>query len=227
MARAVALSELRTRALLRADFVNSSYRTATLGGEVDKIINAEWRKAYDLLVMSDGDYALSSYDITTVSGTDAYAVPADFYKLKGVDAYVNGSGGSAASMRPFRWHERNRYQYGGGWTTASPISYRLRGAYLIYAPKPAGNILTRLWYYPAPTDLTADAQTIDCPSSLDELIVEGVAYALCVEEGDPERAQMHQARYGELQQLVLTSLAVRDGGPEQAADVYANDWWSL
>lgn len=230
MARTQTLAQLRSRTLLRADMVNSAFRTSTTGGDVDGVINAQARRAYNMLVSADGDYFLSSADITTISGQDVYTsangFPADLEKLKGVDCFVNGITGASASMRPFRWHERNKYQYGGAWTLASPIAYRLRGASIVYAPKPVNAVLTRLWYYPSFVDLTTDAQTLECPAGMDELIVLGAAVQLCSDEADTEKVQVLQAQFEAVKQEFLAGIATRDtGGGEQAMDLYANDWW--
>lgn len=226
MARTVTLVNLRNRVLRRADLIGSAFRTTTAGGEVDAIINAERRKVYDIQLLADGEFALSSADTATTANQDTYALPATFYKLKGVDAFLAGTGGAATAMRQYRWDERNRYQYGGGWTVGEPLSYRLRGGNIILAPKPSAGITFRVYYYPVVEDLDDDADTVECTANEDELIVLGSAATLATEEGDTESAMSLLQQYAVLKTEFLSNAIGRDAGAcSQATDVYSTEDW--
>ena len=224
MSLQVTLLELRNRTLLRADMVNSPFRDSAEGGEVDDVINAEWRKAYRLLVAADDDYTLSSEDITTTQGTSVYALPSTFYKLKGLDAFPNGTTGDAQRVPKFRWDERNRYATASGWTTFGPSAYRLRGSNLVLYPTPPAGITLRAWYHPAPVNMADDTDTIDIVTGIDELIVVGAAKTLLLEEGDIEAAAALNGEYQALAQQVMADVQGRSE-PEQAADVIREGFW--
>lgn len=209
----VALSELRSRTLLRADMINSSFRTSTTGGEVDKVINANWRKAYRLVVLADDDYAISSQDYTMTS-SDTYALPADFFKERKLESFVSGISTGTFKLRKFRLDELSSYQ----WSTSGFVGFRLRGDNFVLAPAPNSGDTLRLWYIPAPASLTADGNTIDAVHGIDELIVLGSARDLLVEEGDTEAATLLTALYDKEEQRVLADMQHR-AEPEQAADV--------
>lgn len=78
----VTLKELKARALDYADMTGSDYP------EQDRLtdyINSGLSELHDMLASdSIGDYFRSEQTITLVSGTEAYALPADFYKAIGV-----------------------------------------------------------------------------------------------------------------------------------------------
>jgi hypothetical protein len=80
----VALSDLRTLVRQRADQENSQFVTDE---ELRQYINRGYAELYDLLVTNatSEDYFLNSSTVTLVSGTQTYDLPADFYKLRGVD----------------------------------------------------------------------------------------------------------------------------------------------
>ena len=79
----VTLLELRNRSRQRADMVNSKFVT---DAELNTYINASYAELYDLLIASRGEnYFVLSYNFTTSINQDTYALPADFYKLMGVD----------------------------------------------------------------------------------------------------------------------------------------------
>jgi hypothetical protein len=219
MALNVALSDLRARAILRADAVGSPFRTLTLGGEFDALINANYRKAYRLLSQADDEFNISSEDYTTTT-SEVYALPATFWREKKVEGWPSGTAsGPAIKLRKFRLDEIQSYS----WTGTGPAGFRLRGSNLILYPTPSAGILVRLWYTPAPSLLTSDANTIDAVCGIDELIVIGTARDYLVEEGDPEQVAMLSQLYEMEQQRILSDMQGR-AEPEQAADVLGS-WY--
>lgn len=215
MSLQVALSELRTRTLLRADMVNSSFRSTSPAGtsEVDRVINANWRKAYRLVVLADDDYSISSQDYT-MSTSDTYSLPADFYKERKLESFVSGVSTGTFKLRKFRLDELSSYQ----WSVSGFVGFRLRGDNFVLTPAPNSGDTLRLWYIPAPTALAADGNTIDAVHGIDELIVIGSARDLLVEEGDIEAATLLSQLYEAEKADILANVQHR-AEPEQAADV--------
>ncbi len=76
------LAQLRTRAKRLADMENSGF---VADAEWLDYINEGLSELHDILVMASDEYFLSSTTINIVSGTSAYALPSDFYKVRGVD----------------------------------------------------------------------------------------------------------------------------------------------
>lgn len=153
------LLQLRTRARQRADMVGSQFVTDP---ELTSLINSGYAELYDLVVSAYEDYFSILLPFTVTSG-DTYALPANFYKLRGLDF---NNGGSWLACREFNFTDRNNTQYNFNYlnTPTAKRSYRIMGDNLLLQPTQAAAGDYRLWYAPAPTALFSDADTL--PSSL-------------------------------------------------------------
>ena len=151
-------AQLRDRAKRRADMVNSTF---VADAEWNDWINEGLCELHDLLVLAYEGYGLTSADITLVDETEAYALPANFYKCKGAD-FVDGD--TSYSLSEFEWAERNRYRYDPVLVDVAPTgaaySYRIEGNNLRLIPRP-GTGTVRLWFVPQPALLMTDASTTD------------------------------------------------------------------
>ena len=143
----------------RADMVNSEFVTSA---EVQSYIEQSLYELYDLLIQKYGaDYYMSSYTFTTDGVNDAFDLPTDMYKLRGVDLRTGDpSAGSSGwlSLRPHNFAERNRYVYPNTQTTfglASNLQYHIQGDTIRFVPLPAANQPIRLWYIPRLTPVAA------------------------------------------------------------------------
>src|SRR5215471_9045653 len=95
MAYTRTLLQLRTSVAIRGNYENSFDITSTV---LNEAINDAIVDSYDVMVNRWLDYytKVSSPTITVVSGTDSYALPSDFYKLRKVEILWDGS-------QPQRW----------------------------------------------------------------------------------------------------------------------------
>jgi hypothetical protein len=106
VASVLTLLELRTRTRERADQVNSTFIS---DAELTGYVNQSAYELYDLLVSKYGDnYWASSSNITTDGVNETYALPADFYKLLGVDLQTSGTTSGWLTLKSFTMAERNR-----------------------------------------------------------------------------------------------------------------------
>ena len=139
----VSLSELRLLARQRADMENSQFIS---DDEWRRMINRSYAELYDLVVTSANseDYFLKSDTISLVNGTDSYDLPADFYKMRGVD--IN-SGGSSTPLRRYNFSQRN---VGSLYSIASDMRYHVQGSKIIFNPTPSTSDTVTLWYIPSP-----------------------------------------------------------------------------
>ncbi len=77
------LAQLRTASRQRADMVNSTFISDP---ELNSYINASYYELYDLLVQKYGnDYFMKEYSFQLQGNISQYPLPADFFKLLGVD----------------------------------------------------------------------------------------------------------------------------------------------
>ncbi len=148
---AVTLSQIKVRARQLADMENSSFIGDT---ELTSMVNASYYELYDLILDSYQDYYVSSSTVTlTTAEAGVYALPATFYKIKGLDLLI---GADYVTVQPFTWNERNRNNRG-----RSSVRYRLVGSNLVIEPADSAPGTYKLWYVPALTALSASGDNID------------------------------------------------------------------
>lgn len=174
-------SEIRTLAKRRADMENSRF-----------VSDAEWNvymarahaKLYDILISRFEDDFTTASSNQTVSGSNTISLPANFYKLRGLDYQVDGS--KWADVPPFMFAERNTYgRTSNRLRGPRGISYRLVGQTIRLVPETGADGVYRYWFIPRVTLMTADT---DSPSGIydfhEYIAVEAARMALAKEESD-------------------------------------------
>jgi len=219
----VTLLQLKTRARERADQVNSNF---VEDSELTNYINASIAELYDLMVAAYGsDYFLDSAAISIVSGTEDYALPADFYKMRGVDVNINND--NWFSVRPFNFNERNRNQdVTWGLLTGPSIRYRIMGSNLKFSPVPDGSYNCQIWYIPKAAILTTDTDVFDDLNQWAEYVV--VDAAIKMMQKEESDVSVLQSQKAELKRRIEIMAENRDAGsPESVSDIYAenDDFW--
>lgn len=219
----VTLAELRTRVRQRSDMETSDF---VADDELNGYINASIAELYDLLVSAYGaDYFLAEHSFGTVINTIDYALPVDFYKLKGVDANINDN--NWFSVRPFNFNERNRNQdVTWGLLNGPTIRYRLMGSNIKFSPAPNATYQMRIWYVPLATILVADSDSFDDLNQYAEyVVIDAAIKCLQKEESDVSvLAAQKMAMKRRLEEMADN----RDAGqPDSVSDIYAenNEFW--
>ena len=158
MAASATLSDLKTRARQRADMVNSTF---IADAELLNYINASYAELYDIMVQTYEDYYTTSTTFTlTSSDSGVYSLPADFYKLRGVEYQLSGE---FVTLYPYDWNTRNLRQrslrrlYVGD----LQMTYRIVGSDLRMEPRDNANGDFQLWYVPSYTPLSSDSDVVD------------------------------------------------------------------
>ena len=223
---AVQLQQLRARVRERADLENSQFVTTD---ELDVYINQSVSELYDLLVASYGsDYFLAEYAFSTVIGQEDYALPYNFYRLRGLDLTVNGIN---YTIERFMFRERNR------WQSASPvlvynsnipnIRYRIVGTNIRLQPEPAAVYAFTLHYVPTAMRLISTTDTIESEivdGWSEYIVLDAAIKCLNKEESDTTGLS---ARLERMRERIM-SMAERDEGePERVVDVHdlQGDHW--
>lgn len=219
----ITLSDLRLRSRQKADRENSNF---VEDDELNYMINGSIAELHDLLVMANhADYAVSEYDFTTTANTSEYVLPADFYKLKGVDAQPTT--GHWISLRPFNFNERNRtLDAAWGVLNVPAVRYRLLGNNVKFSPTPDANINMKLWYTPKATVLVDDTDEFDDLNGFSEYVIVDVAIKYLLKEEGDVSALMQQKEM--LKRRIEVMANNRDEGhPQTVSDIYAenNDFW--
>lgn len=220
---ATTLLQFKTRARQRADMENSDFVTDE---ELVTYINSSIAELHDLLVGTFGpDYFVESYDFTSAANTTDYELPANFYKLKGVDVQLTGN--AWYSLRPFNFNERNRNQdVSWGLLSGPAIRYRLVGANMKFSPAPDANYPMRLWFIPLPDVLVNDDDSYNDINSYSEYVVVDVAIKMLQKEESDVSVLLQQK--AELKRRIESMAANRDADqPESVSDIYAenDEFW--
>lgn len=220
----ITLAELRLRSRQKADRENSQF---VEDEELDFMINSSAAELHDLLVMANSaDYSVSSYDFTTVSGTESYALPVDMYKLKGVDAFIIGND-LPFTLRPFNFNERNRNNLTTwGRLTVPAIRYRILGDNLVFSPVPDAATPIKIWYTPLAPKLVADTDTLRDLNQFSEYVIVDVAIKYLQKEESDVTLLMQQK--ADLKRRIEVMANNRDEGHgETISDIYAenNGFW--
>lgn len=242
------LSQIRLKAMQRADRVNSNFVTTS---EWNSYINQSMFELYDLLVTLYEDYFVATpiqfvadgttflYNLPSGQNTFLNALtnqtftPDPFYKLIGVDLALNNATNAYVTVNKFNFSDRNRFVYPN---TASTIygvfnlQYRLLGTNQIeFIPTPSGGQALRLWYIPRLRELLQDTDTTTMGISgwIEYVIVRAAYYALTKEESDTGPLVL---QLGALQKRIEESAANRDAGmPDTISNVNNGNWsngWS-
>jgi hypothetical protein len=204
------LSEFRTRVRQRANMEGTQFVTDS---EVDGYVNASAAELYDVLVSRFEDYYLQSTTATVASGSDSMPLPADFYKLRGVDVDI---GGRYASLRSFNFTDRNEYDSDLQIfrRLAIRVRYRLQASGIKLAPSEQAPGSYRLWYIPRLETLVDDADTFDGINGWEEYVVVDAAIK-CLQKEESSTTDLERQKAALLKRIEAMA-ANRDAGePER------------
>lgn len=231
------LGQLMTAVRQRADMTTAGYAPSLTGTaffvsepELISYINQSYFELYDLIVAAFGNnyYVASPYQFTTDGVNEMFALPADFYKLLGVDlSLTGGTPGSWLTVRGFEFNDRNRYSVPNfqAFYGVTNLRFRLNGNSLWLTPTPSSGQVMQLWYIPRLTTLAALADTADGISGWTEyIIVDGAIKCLQKEESD---VSILLAQKQALIQRIEAMAENRNAGPPpKVVDNLTGDvWW--
>jgi len=231
---AITEANLVARVRQRADMESSLFVSDL---EVQTYINSAISELHDILVQTYGqDYYVSSSTFNTVAGTDSYPINSstsgpnisDFYKLRGIDAKLNGS--DYFTLRPFNFNERNLYQNWGTWSLLglTNIRYRMVGGNIVFSPKPDGATEVRVWYIPtaqqfdSATPATSTTTFADINGYAEFVVIDAAIKCLQKEESDVSTLIGQKTQ---MKRRIEEAADNRDAGhPLSVSDIYvAND----
>lgn len=209
MASTVTLSSLKTQVRQRADMQNTQFVT---DAELTLYINSAIQELYDMLVEAAEDYYTISSSIVCDGIANSYTVPVDFYKLMGIDYTV---GNDPIPMEKYTFLDRNRYSTSDN----RIIRYRLIKNAIIFQPVPAAQTMT-LWYIPAFTFLSADADVFDGINGWEDFVVCDAAIK-CKMKEEADVSELLLEKKGIEDRIEAMRFSRDQGTPERVGDVYA------
>jgi hypothetical protein len=230
----MSLLELRETAKLHADMANSQFIT---NSEWDGYINQSAYELYDMLITTFDDYAIAApLTVNTNGSTSSYPLPngtnynaaPPFYKLVGVDLFLNAYTNGWVTVQKFNFIDRNKYIYPNSNSTiygVANLSYRIMGNNIEFIPIPIGNQQFRVWYVPRMPSLIQDTDitTIGVSGWLEYVIIRAAILALNKEESD---TSLLASALVALKQRIEASAQNRDAGrPDTISDTRTATLW--
>jgi len=220
----VTLATMRSRVRQRADMEESEF---VQDSELNQYINSSYQELYDILVTSFEDYyTLPPVSFTIATSTDYYTLPADFYKLRGVDASLDGST-YYYTLMPFDFLNRNRNNDNliAADYSATDRKYRIVGSRIYVTPADNAPGSYRIWYVPSATVLTSDSSTLDGINGWEEYVVVDAARKCLDKEESDTRALVVEKEA--LRQRIIAASARRDAGmPKSISDVNSSVFYN-
>lgn len=155
------LAGLRSRVLSLADMESGGF---VPNSQLDNFINDSYEALYEKLVALHEPYFESESALNIVAGTTDYSLPADFFKLTGVDILIDGTSGTEYySVHRYGNADRNRFsgRLPSGLRDVESLRYMLRGSVIRFTPEPQTAHTGRILYVPQVTTLSADDDAIE------------------------------------------------------------------
>lgn len=191
--RQVTVDNIIARARIHADMKNSAFWTTE---EALLMFNESSTELYDELVGAYENYFQKMVTIPIGSGVNFYDLPADFYKMLGVDFKVSND--AYITLKPFMEAERNV-------TLTTNVTI------------PNGFI--RFRYVPAPPVYTAYSDTVDGVAGWDRLL--SLLLAIDMLDSEESDTTALRAKYARTLQRIRDMAAPRDAGmPARVVDVH-------
>ena len=196
--KTVTLAEIKTRSREMADQDNSTFVS---NSELLSYINASYAELYDILVSRNEDYYTISTELTVTSGNSSVALPSDFYKLRGVDIQLD-SAGNWSALPKFNFNNRNIRNANVSRLLSGQfnVSYRIVKDSLNFVPTDSASGTYRLWYIPAYSTLSDDADTVDGVNGFEEYIVIDVAMKMMAKE-ESDTSHLERMKQAMLQRI--------------------------
>ena len=221
------LAQIRSIIRTQANVENSQFVT---DAELLTYINLDAQELYGILVTSFNDsyFLAAPYAFTTDGVSTNYPLPADFFKLKGVDLSLTGGSNTFITLKPFNFRERNRLN--NAWI-ASPVfnmlqnvRYSVQGSNLMLTPLASANQFVQVWYTPRFTPLVADTDTLDGVNGWEGYIIASVCARIAAKQEDDPSPWLNQK--AQLLQRITEEAAQRnEGDPTTVSDVYNDSGW--
>lgn len=229
MSYSITVSSLITNARQRANKERSNFVTDS---EVLGLVDRAYKELYDLVVTTYQDYYADSYDFNVVGGVKDYPLPDNFYKLLGVDMYIDAD--RFVTLRQFMFQERNKYRFNMITPTIPTqiMQYHILGSDLRFMPSPTSQTQMRLWYVPRAKNLTLSGSPASNETNVingqngweDFIITTAAIYILLKEESDVSglMAMKEEAK----QRVMSVGVNRNTAEPERIYDVgsIADNW---
>lgn len=217
---AITLAKLKERCRNRADMTDSFFVDDP---ELTDYINSSIAELHDLLIQSYGsDYYINEITFQTVVNQPSYDLPADFYKLRAIDAKINGT--RFLTLEQFNFNERNRFEDFGVWDLngVATIRYRLLGNTVYFTPVPDRSVDVRMFYIPVAQQLVLDTDELKDFNQYAEYVITDTAIKMLAKE-ESDTSVFERQKAGLVQRITAAANNRDANKPATVTDIYAED----
>lgn len=215
----------RTAAVLKAEVQGVGQlenSTDITGSVLLRFVNDALAETRELLVGAWEDYYTTSANQVLTPGTDSYALPTDFYKLRKIDLALGG--GRFAKLRA---HDLSGSQfYGPPTAVAGRYRYRMQAGNLVLVPSVTTSDTLTIYYVPLITELVADGDVMTFRVPLEHKLFLQIALFQCLERQELDTSNVER-RIASLTQKVIEASADRDASEPFSLDPRGNpgEWY--
>lgn len=208
-------------------FTNTQGTTALLrhpDAAINDYLNRALGSLHRKLTMALPDQRiLSVTTITTEAAESTYPLPTEFDFLISLELTSNGH---RSWLQAYEMSERPQLVSPDQPTSGIPFCYRLRGGNIELLPTPADEYSVYAWFVPTASQLTADGDTYDTISRLDEYLIAYASRPIAIKDKNWDLVSACNQIMGELVPEIEALARNRDrNSPPRIVDVYqANRW---
>ena len=233
--RLTTLGAIRQRGAWKVNIPTPTATTAINISDANVSVNQGVAELFLLVVAAAGDTAYrSSFTISTIAGTYAYPLPADFYQLKQVQLqFGNAPGGDYMNLARFTPAERPYLLSATPGFSGEPFKYCVVGKSSAGAadagsiellPVPTQNTIVQCFYVFAPPTLVNDTDTLDGFAGFEDYASVFFARDCCQRTQQRERAAEQTAELERIKDNVLANMMSRDGGQVPKVNLTRSPW---
>jgi hypothetical protein len=206
--------------LERADMVGSGFITSE--GQI-RWINDCYAELYDVILRCNEDDYVSypPLQFTVSSGDLSNDLPADFFKMVGLDKQF---GGKWVEIRKFSFNRRNRLKSSFLYTARTfvpAIRYRIVGNKILFDSQDDASGTYQLWYIPVPPEVTNVADNFSIESRSHRQFIE-LSFAIKALEKEESDVSTLMAERSKLEADILATKINRDEGEPDRISNYDN-----
>ncbi len=179
-------------------------------------VNDSLAQLWEIVIKHDPGRVLSAANVSVVSGTAAYNLASDFYRIKGVAVADDASPDGWTTLERYMWPERH-----GGAFGADKLSARwdVQQGQLWIWPKPEWSASVRVEYFPTAPQLATAAGTFDSINYWTEWVVFDVLVKCALKAEDDAKGWAIERDRREA--LIRGSTPqVNGGGPKTMVSIY-------
>jgi len=193
---------------------NSLYWTSAM---INDWIESGWALLYDLLSTADPERYIEPSNVSVVSGTESYNLPATFHREHAL--WLPDSTADSGYLKAPRIDPNELFTVGDAGADVDETFYYTRKGKLYLHPEPGWTGTAILQFIPSPTTMTTDNDTIDSINLWTEWLSEYVLEKAGLREKDIDLVKAHRAMRKEVEALIFARPETNQAHPGRVVNM--------